>query len=253
MKVIVTAGATEEKIDSVRVITNISTGKLGCTIAKKYARLREVDQVYYICNKSAVQPKNEKIKIIYIDNTQSLQKVIENILAKETIGVIIQGMAVSDYKVKTVIDLETLAMNLWKREKAADFDTPEAFAAFLKKEIMRTTSLVQGSQKMSSTGQQPLILLDQTPKIIASLREFAPNAIIIGFKLLNDVPFEQLYSVAFSMLEKNQCDFVVANDLQEVGQDRHIAYLMNQSGQFQKLHSKEEIAEELVKKTVVKE
>jgi len=36
MKVLITSGGTREYIDDVRVLTNISTGKLGATIANTF-------------------------------------------------------------------------------------------------------------------------------------------------------------------------------------------------------------------------
>ncbi len=49
MRILVTSGGTSEYIDDVRIITNISTGKLGAKIA--YAFLRAGHEVIYLHGK----------------------------------------------------------------------------------------------------------------------------------------------------------------------------------------------------------
>lgn len=53
-KILVTAGATAEKIDPVRFITNHSTGKMGCALARR-AAMRGAD-VTLVCANMTVEP-----------------------------------------------------------------------------------------------------------------------------------------------------------------------------------------------------
>ena len=49
--VIITSGGTREKIDEARVISNLSTGKLGSLIADEFMNCGFVKNVFYICGK----------------------------------------------------------------------------------------------------------------------------------------------------------------------------------------------------------
>ena len=52
-------GGTSEPIDTIRSITNKSTGKLGSLIADAFSEGKNVERIYYIHAKGAVMPKSE--------------------------------------------------------------------------------------------------------------------------------------------------------------------------------------------------
>ena len=98
--------------------------------------------------------------------------------------------------------------------------------------------------KIPSSAGNPVILLEPTPKIIPELRQLAPEAVIVGFKLLDEVPQDELLSVAKKLMEKNDCDFVLANDYQTVqgGAQSHVGHLMSRGGKVETFTGKAEIA-----------
>ena len=98
--------------------------------------------------------------------------------------------------------------------------------------------------KIPSSAGNPIILLEPTPKIIPELRKLAPEAVIVGFKLLDEVPQSELLDVAKKLMEKNDCDFVLANDYQTVqgGAQSHVGHLMDRSGKVESFTGKAEIA-----------
>ena len=65
---------------------------------------------------------------------------------------------------------------------------------------------------------------------------------MIGFKLLVDVSKEELLKTARASLIKNQAEIIVANDLTEISNQEHIAYLVRKETVTQ-AQSKEEIAQ----------
>lgn len=93
LKVLITAGATRERLDPVRFITNDSSGKMGFALAEA-ARDRgaEVTVVYG----SVSVPAPERVRTIRIESAQDLYDV----MMKETPGqdIIIQAAAVCDYR-----------------------------------------------------------------------------------------------------------------------------------------------------------
>ena len=93
LKVLVTAGATRERLDPVRFITNDSSGKMGFAIAEA-ARDRGADVTVVYGNVTAKVP--EKVRRISIESARDLLDV----MMKETPAqdVIIQAAAVCDYR-----------------------------------------------------------------------------------------------------------------------------------------------------------
>ncbi|MFH0868196.1 MAG: phosphopantothenoylcysteine decarboxylase, partial [Candidatus Woesearchaeota archaeon] len=93
-KILVTAGATSEEIDPVRVITNKSSGKMGVYIAEE-AFLRGAD-VTLIRGVNAVEPQYN-FKDIKICNVKELFNEIKKNL--KNIDVMIHAAAVSDFTI----------------------------------------------------------------------------------------------------------------------------------------------------------
>ena len=97
-KVLITAGPMSEGIDSVRSITNHSTGKLGREIAQAFnARGCEI---FYLRGRGGVAPGLADVTEIEITDIDSLQSAIGNIFDNHDIDIIIHAMAVSDYRPK---------------------------------------------------------------------------------------------------------------------------------------------------------
>ena len=91
-KILVTAGATREKIDPVRFITNHSSGKMGCALAKA-AMLRGAE-VTLIHGHMDVEPPMF-VKTVPIDNAEEMFNAVTEISHKQDI--IIKAAAVADY------------------------------------------------------------------------------------------------------------------------------------------------------------
>ena len=91
-KILVTAGATREKIDPVRFITNHSSGKMGCALAKA-AMLRGAE-VTLIHGHMDVEPPMF-VKTVPIGNAEEMFNAVTEISHKQDI--IIKAAAVADY------------------------------------------------------------------------------------------------------------------------------------------------------------
>jgi phosphopantothenate-cysteine ligase len=100
--------------------------------------------------------------------------------------------------------------------------------------------------KIRSTVDDLVIMLEQTPKIISLLRDVAPESVIVGFKLLDGVSEKELLDTASNLLEKNRCDFVLANDMKTVNTPCHCGYLLNHQGDTVYCRGKNEIADGIV-------
>ncbi len=93
MKVLVTAGPTQEKFDPVRYISNHSTGKMGYAVARA-AMLRGAD-VTLVSGKTALQPP-AGVKTVPVVSAADMAAAVKETAGKQDI--IIKAAAVADYR-----------------------------------------------------------------------------------------------------------------------------------------------------------
>lgn len=229
MKIIITAGGTSEKIDDVRTITNSSTGRLGYAIGSAFAENygEKLEKIYYLHGLRAVFPEHEKIEPIPIGGVLDLQQVLEKLLTTEKIDAVVHAMAVSDYIVKEVTTLD----------KIRGTEDPDNKADL-------------SGNKISSDIDDLVIHMKRSPKVISSIKKLAPETALVGFKLLSGVPHEELIDVGYHLLQKNSCDFVLANDLQEIGKDFHRGYLIHEDKTYDTMRTNEEIAKMIASRVI---
>ena len=211
MKIIITSGGTSERIDDVRMITNRSTGKLGSLIADAFRGAAPDAEIIYVCSETAILPEM-LCGIIKIESAGELRRTLEKLLAAEKIDAVIHAMAVSDYSVKAVT-------------------------------LLGGSNLSE--KKISSDHDNLAILLEKTPKVIGLIKQLQPETILVGFKLLSGADEQTLLQAGQDLMIRNNCDFVLANDLSGINADRHKAILIK-PGANVRLNSKQEIAEAIV-------
>lgn len=229
MNIVITAGGTSEYIDKVRKITNSGTGKLGAIIANTLVKNQNIEKIFYICTEKAILPtENKKIKIIKTINTQSVKDAVENVLTKNKIDWFIHSMAISDYSVDYVTNFKILEKEL---QNSTDITNT----------LKTPTVTLDNNKKLSSDEDNLIVVLKKTPKIIGLIKDISPNTKLIGFKLLENVEKEYLFEIALRLLNKNRCDYVIANDLKDIKGGNHKAFLINNEINIE-LNGKEEIA-----------
>lgn len=233
MNILITAGGTQEPIDSVRSITNHASGRLGAMIADAFAQLPEVEQIKFLCGRQSLVPQTPKAQVIRIKGTVELEQAMHDLTQHDGPDVIIHSMAVSDYRVRQVSTVSSLA-------KAAVGAKGQAVQEV--EQALEQAEAVGSGGKIQSSVDDLVIMLEKTPKIISLLRQAAPHAVIVGFKLLDGVSEEQLLDTAGKLLHKNHCDFVFANDMKTVASPCHCGYLLDEQGKTQFFQGKEEIA-----------
>ncbi len=95
-KILITAGATQERIDPVRVITNRSSGKMGLALAKE-AFFRGAEVFTVLGSASVEFPRY--LKKIYVESSSEMLRAVKEII--DECDVFISVAAVSDFKPKT--------------------------------------------------------------------------------------------------------------------------------------------------------
>ena len=253
MKVIVTSGGTSEKIDDVRTITNMSTGRLGSLIANSFYNIDENIEIIYICSGSAVLP-DIPCSIVKINSAIELKESLETILANQKIDAVIHAMAVSDYYVSGLCNLEKIisrvSENLYNYKESLKSSVD--ISNMIKTEIAENNIDAKEQKKIHSDIDDLIIFMKKTPKVINIIKKLQPKTILVGFKLLVNVSEEKLLEVGTNLLIKNKCDFVLANDLNNISKDYHKGILINSDSTYVHLESKDEIAKAITQNVVTK-
>ena len=230
-KILITAGPTNEYIDEVMKITNMSTGRLGIELTKNY--LNEGYEVTLIATRSVVRSNlyerynlgnNPNLKTIPIETTEDMLQALIN-ESKNKYDLVIHSSAVGDYKPEFSFRMEDLADEL-AQAITQGLITKEEILSILTNPKCK----VNDNTKISSYEPHLTVKLTLTPKLISRLRELFPEATLIGFKLLENVTKEHLLEVATKLCIKNNMDYIIANDLHDLRQGTHLSFLVNKDG-----------------------
>ena len=224
-KYVITSGGISEKIDNVRKISNSSSGKLGMTIANHLLESKSDITIYYVCSKNALRPNNTRVKIIEVAGTLDLKDKVESLLKNEKIDYFIHTMAVADYMVDYVTTVDKMKKSFLNNSDM---------------EVIKDT-------KISSYENNLVLVLKPTPKIISLIKKESPLTYLVGFKLLDGVSKKELIEVATRLRDKNKCDLVVANDLEDIKNKEHKAYIIDKEDKVVEASDKEDIAKQLVR------
>ena len=251
--ILITAGPTNEYIDEVMKITNMSTGRLGIELTKKY--LNEGANVTLIATRSVFRSglfekynlsKNNNLKSIPIETTQDMYDALEK-ESENKYDLVIHSSAVGDYKPEFSFRMEDLAKEIEQNIKDGKITYEELLDV-----LTNPDCKVNDDTKISSYEPHLTVKLTLTTKLISHLKEWYPNALLVGFKLLENVEKEYLMEVARNLCIKNKMDYIIANDLHDLRQGEHLSFLVNKEGyQNVEFHSPEDIYEE-TKKLVLK-
>ena len=98
-------------------------------------------------------------------------------------------------------------------------------------------------EKTPSGQDEWWVKLVRTPKVIKVVKQLQPSSLLIGFKLEVGKSRDELVESARRSLLSNGADLVLANDLRDLEQGRHVGYLVNAAGQVEDVaEGKEDIA-----------
>lgn len=238
-RVLITGGPTNEYIDEVMKITNMSSGKVAVEMAKHF--VEDGYEVTLLLTKGIKNPMLDKLEnsgnfaLMRFETTEELLNSIEVCATMAHYDIIIHSAAVADYKPEFSFRMEDMA------EEIANFigdnarDINESFTTEdIRREIYHILTnpecKVNDDTKISSVEPNLTVKLGLTPKIIASLRQMFPNAFICGFKLLENVPEGELVEAAMKQIAKCHTNLVFANDLAELRKGNTSRLVVTQSG-----------------------
>lgn len=195
MKLLITAGGCAEPIDSVRALTNTSTGRTGAFLADYFHRRGAA--VTLLKQDRAINLE-EPVSLRLYDGFAGLAKLLEEELSGQDYDAVIHAAAVSDFSVASVrIGSET-------------------FPAPLSRKLESGAS--------GATGEEISLRLKKNPKLLSRLAGFSrnPGLCVIGFKLTDSPLLEEREEAVGRLFRESACTAVVHNDRSEISPERHL-------------------------------
>lgn len=101
MKILITGGGCREYIDSVRVVTNSSSGRTSAVLADELSA--KGCEVTLITAKSAIKPNSSSIKLRFFETGEELAAAIKDELTSFKYDAVIHAAAVSDFVPETIL------------------------------------------------------------------------------------------------------------------------------------------------------
>ena len=235
-RVLITGGPTNEYIDEVMKITNMSSGKVAIEMAQHFAN--DDYQVTLLLTKNIKNPaldelcKKENFGLIRFETTEELLNCIQTCATMHEYDIVIHSAAVADYKPAFSFRAEDMADEITRRirELPANDMVYERVYNIVLDTLTGPDCKVNDKTKISSVEPNLTVKLGLTPKIIASLRQFFPNAFICGFKLLENVSEDELVDAAVKQIKKCNTNLVFANDLAELRKGNSARLVVQKNG-----------------------
>lgn len=224
-RILITGGPTNEPIDEVMKITNMSTGSLSLALAKLF--YDDGWTVTLVLNQGVSAkdlPRDDRMHLVLVETTEEMMDAIEEESKTAQYDGVIHAAAVGDYKADFSFLMEDMAQEIFDR-----METCKSAEDIL--ELMRDPSCkLNDDSKISSYQENLTVKLTLTPKIIARLREWFPRTLIFGCKLLENVPQQELFDVAQKLAQKNDVDIILANDLAQLRKGDPARYPVSKEG-----------------------
>jgi len=213
MKILITAGGTEEPLDGVRRLSNLSTGATGGVIAQTFAS--RGDEVLLLHAERALLPEFEVKRQTFV-TFADLERALRHLLAEASWDAVIHAAAVGDYHVAAM---------------EVDGQPVEA-----------------GAQGKIGAGREVVVRLAANPKLIDNLRTWSsnPSISVVGFKLTDHADPGGRRTQVQALLDRDVADLVVHNDVSEIDDGRHVTTIYRGHEVVAKAETKERLAHALV-------
>lgn len=209
MKILITSGPTREPIDSVRYISNFSSGKTGRTLAHYFND--HGFEVVSLYGQGSARPEKVQ-RTLEFRSFKDLNFLLRKVFEEEEFDFVVHLAAVSDYSMKEVVEGkiesggEELHLTLKKNFKILD--------------RIKSYALVSGKEPM-----------------------------VVGFKLTDNAEEDFWFKSIQKIYKSGQVDLVVHNDLSEYSEksEEHRFRIVDKEMKVSECHSILELGQVLEK------
>jgi phosphopantothenoylcysteine decarboxylase/phosphopantothenate--cysteine ligase len=205
-RLLITAGPTWVRIDPVRHIGNLSSGRTGLLIAREAARRGAAVTLLFGPGQERVTPEDRAaFQVVDVVTFDDLHAAVREHVGSRRHDALVHAAAVSDYR-----------------------------------------PVAEENAKLPSGEAELVLRLRPTPKIVDEVRDLDPNILLVKFKLETGRTEEELLRIAQESRRRSRADLVVANDLSRKAGGKHEAYLLDETGLLRRAETTEELAAALL-------
>jgi phosphopantothenoylcysteine synthetase/decarboxylase len=208
VRILVTAGGSKVRLDDVRWLGNVSTGRFGGAVAV-----------------AALRQGCETVELLAADALTPFQHVIDLAARRPARAALAAREAEAlrpHFRSFRFTTYDQYARRLHRLIAAVRFDIVILAAA------ISDYGPESVAGKISSDRDELSLRLKRLPKVIDQVRERAPDAYLVGFKLTAGLAAQETIAVAEKAMQSHRADLVVANDLATLRQGRHTIHLVRQ-------------------------
>ena len=187
-RILITAGGTRERIDSVRYIGNMSSGRTASRLADEL--ISAGHDVTWLGAQDAVKPDLASA-MVQFSSFDDLAQRLQALLAENDYDAVIHAAAVSDFSVASV--------------STGEGDPLDKLGGKL------------------SSASDLLLRLKPNPKLLDRIRAWSNNPAVqvIGFKLTDTADLQQRIAAVKKQFDDSKVDAVVHNDLSDISKEAH--------------------------------
>ena len=193
-RVLLTSGPTRANLDAVRYVANRSSGRLGRTIAVEL--LQRGARVTMVAGPDSAVP----------DTTCGLDLAALQLVRIETVDDLVEAL-------RTCLHAKQPPQVIIHAMAVLDY-VPEA----------------PDTRKTPSGRDMWEVRLVRSPKVIRLIRDWAPEACLVQFKLEVGLDDNALRQAATGSMRSNRADLCVANDLSRIRDEVHPALIVGPDG-----------------------
>jgi phosphopantothenate-cysteine ligase len=234
MNVIVAGGGTIAPIDDVRHITNVSTGRFAAAITE--ACLGRGCSVWHIHTPGALVPFH-RLASFALDTPEPAAEHARLETLRGRWRAVRDRLSLNPLALGTVADYANTLRGILESRSIDVVFLPIAVSDYEPE---------PKPGKISSDHESITISCGRAPKVIRSVRDWSPEAYLVGFKLLSNASRAQLLESAAESGRRNRLDLVVANDLRSVRSGRHEVDLVRPGRLTESLPPGDDLARRLV-------
>ncbi len=224
-KILITSGGTQEPIDAMRVLTNLSTGQTGALLAEFFCD--QGFEVHYLGAHQAVQPKNSCLKTIF-SSFHDLNEKLKNHLSTHDYAAVIHAAAVSDFHISKISNTEAQFNPTSSKISSHQKVTIELEPNFKILPLLKSYSQKEKPDSAQHNAKGSSAILSK--KNLIEHHDDSP--LVVGFKFTSTQNIDERAKAVNKIFNEGGVDVVVHNDRfdikKEKGQHPFTLYFQDQ-------------------------